>query len=131
MVQVTQSSRPMVIDLAVIGQIRALEARGSQGLLRKLVVKFADTGPATVADMRAMFVTGDPETLWRGAHGLKSSAGIVGGVQVSARCVEIERVVRRDGTAAAAALIDQLDAAADAAIEQLKALSSDDDATAR
>jgi HPt (histidine-containing phosphotransfer) domain-containing protein len=115
----------------VIHEIRTIEARGSKDLLRNVIGKFASTTPGVVADIRAKLAAGDGEVLWRAAHGLKSSASVVGAVQVSARCAEIEQMVRRDGALAAAPLIDQLDAEVAAAIEQLDALLAGADAAAR
>jgi HPt (histidine-containing phosphotransfer) domain-containing protein len=114
------------ISMAVINELRAIEARGSKGLLRTVVAKFADTTPAVLADIRAKLAAGDTELLWRAAHGLKSSAGAVGAVHVSTRCAEIEQAARRIGAAAAAPLIERLEAEAAAAIGQLQAMVTDD-----
>ncbi|MBV8166714.1 MAG: response regulator [Alphaproteobacteria bacterium] len=113
-----------LIDPAVIQELRAIEARGSKGLVRSVVLKFAAGAPAMVADIRAKHAAGDGEALWRAAHALKSSAGAVGAVQLAARCADIERIVRRDGVASATSLIAELDAAA--AIERLEALTGTD-----
>jgi HPt (histidine-containing phosphotransfer) domain-containing protein len=132
MLNQTQSFRPeSPIDPAVIEGLRAIEARGGQGLLRKIVTRFAATGPAAVADMRAKLAAGADEQLWRAAHGLKSSASVVGAVHVSARCVEIEQVVRRDGAGAAAVLIGALEADLASAIERLQAVLTGIDAAVR
>jgi HPt (histidine-containing phosphotransfer) domain-containing protein len=132
MLHMTQSFRPeSPIDPAVIEGLRAIEARGGKDLLRKVVAKFAATGPAAIADLRAKLAAGDAEPLWRAAHGLKSSASVVGAVQVVARCVEIEQIVRRDGAAAAAAAIDRLEADVAIAIERLHALLTGVDAAVR
>jgi CheY-like chemotaxis protein/HPt (histidine-containing phosphotransfer) domain-containing protein len=124
-------SETSAIDPAVIEELRAIEARGSKDLLRRVGAKFADTAPAAVAQLRAARAAGDGEGLWRGAHGLKSSASVVGAVRVSACCAEIEQVARRAGAAAAAPLIDRLAAEVAAAIGQLEALLAGSDATVR
>ncbi|MBV8535029.1 MAG: response regulator, partial [Alphaproteobacteria bacterium] len=117
------------IDGAIIQQIRVMEARGSKGLLKRVVARFIDTAPGMAADIRAKFEGRDPEALWRAAHGLKSSASAIGAVQVSVRCGDIEVTVRQSGVDGAADLVDLLDADVATAVQSLGALLADSDAT--
>jgi two-component system sensor histidine kinase/response regulator len=120
---------PEPIDSAAIRQIRIIEARGSKGLLKRVIGKFADTAPVMVADIRAKCGARDTDALWRAAHGLKSSASAVGARLVSQRCHEIELIVRQAGAESADAMLDMLDAEVAAALESLQALIADSDAT--
>jgi len=116
------------IDGAIIHQIRVMEARGSKGLLKRVVRRFIDTAPMSAADIRAKFDAGDPEALWRTAHGLRSSASAIGAVQVSSRCAEIETTARQSGVHAVADMIAQLDADVATAVQSLQTLLAEADA---
>ena len=115
------------IDTAVVDQIRTIEARGSHGLLASIIGKFAETAPAAVADITAKFDAGDSEALWRAAHGLKSSASVVGAARVAKRCAAIE-LAARSGVATAAD-VAELGADVATAVGLLRDLSTDADAT--
>jgi PAS domain S-box-containing protein len=117
------------IDAAAIQQIRVIEARGSKGLLKRVLTRFIDSGPAMAADIRAKFHARDTDALWKAAHGLKSSASAVGAVQVSMRCGEIEVAARQSGADATAGMIELLDAELAAAVRSLQSLLGEADAT--
>jgi len=117
------------IDEAAIRQIQTIEARGSKGLLKRVVGKFTDTAPVMLADIRAKCDARDADGLWRAAHGLKSSASAVGATLVSQRCNEIELAVRQAGAESADAMLDALDAEVAAAVQSLLTLVSEPDAT--
>jgi len=117
------------IDAAIIQQIRVMEARGSTGLLKRVVTRFVDTAPGMAAQIREQFGARDSEALWKAAHGLKSSAGAVGAAQISARCGAIEAAARHSGADAIADLLDLLDADVASAMQSLHSLLADTDAT--
>jgi HPt (histidine-containing phosphotransfer) domain-containing protein len=117
------------IDALAIQQIQTIEARGSKGLLKRIVTKFIGVAPVMAADIRATCNARDSDALWRVAHGLKSSASAVGATQVSLCCGEIEQVARQTGAATAATLLDGLDAEIAAAIRSLQDLIADSDAS--
>jgi PAS domain S-box-containing protein len=117
------------IDISAIEQIQTIEARGSKGLLKRIVTKFIEVAPVMAADIRSKREAGDSDAMWRAAHGLKSSASAVGATQVSLRCSEIEQVARQEGAEAAAAMLDGLVAEIEAAIRSLQVLIVDNDAT--
>jgi HPt (histidine-containing phosphotransfer) domain-containing protein len=94
-----------------------------------VVGKFTDTAPVMLADIRAKCGARDADGLWRAAHGLKSSASAVGAILVSQRCNEIELAVRQAGAASADAMLDMLDAEVAAAVQSLRALVTEADAT--
>jgi PAS domain S-box-containing protein len=117
------------IDASAIQQIRGIEARGSKGLLKRIITTFTAMAPAMAADIRAKCEARDSDALWRAAHGLKSSASAVGARQVSQCCGEIELAARQTGADSAAAMLDVLDARIGVAIQSLQALIADTDAT--
>jgi PAS domain S-box-containing protein len=117
------------IDTTAIEQIRVIEARGSAGLLKRVLTRFIDAGPAMAAEIRAKFDARDADALWKAAHGLKSSASAVGAVQVSMRCGEIETAARLSGADAAAGMIELLDAELATAVQSLQSLLGEANAT--
>ena len=116
------------IDGGIIQQIRVMEARGSKGLLKRVLTRFIDTAPGMASEIRAKFEARDPDALWRAAHGLKSSASAIGAVQLSVRCGEIETTARQSGADAVASMLDLLDADVATAVQSLHTLLADADA---
>lgn len=78
------------IDRAVLEGIRMLEGRGGQGLVEKVVALYLSDSRKQVERMRASAETGDPGSMKRAAHTLKSSSANVGAMAVSVICQEIE-----------------------------------------
>jgi two-component system sensor histidine kinase/response regulator len=91
-----------VIDEDLLGQLRALDEDGSQGLIKKLVQVYCATAPKGLADLRA--AANQPELLRKHAHYLKSSNANLG----VHRAVEILQKIE-DGDFQPDALTDLLD----------------------
>jgi two-component system, sensor histidine kinase and response regulator len=98
-----------VIDLAAVGRIRAIQGRDDTSLFERVVEQFAETAPSLAATLRAHYVAGDSEAVWRTAHSLKSSAAALGAGRLSRRCAEIEALARETGASSVGGLLDGLD----------------------
>jgi two-component system sensor histidine kinase/response regulator len=107
---ISPDSAPAVIDLAAIAQIRAIRGKDDISLFERVVAQFAETAPSLAATLRAQYVSGDSEALWRTAHSLKSSAAALGAGRLSHRCAEIETRAREAGLSSVGGLLDGLDA---------------------
>jgi len=121
----TVPARDAVIDAAVIDGLRALARPGRPSPLARALDRFVATSPAIVAAIREHRDSGDADALWRAAHSLKSSAGVLGAKQLSLRCAEIETRARDSGIEAARPLVDFLDDDLNAAISGLKAAAEE------
>ncbi len=71
---------------------------GDEELLREMVRIFLDTFPELLAAMEKAVVEGDFEVLGRGAHTLKSSAGVIGADRVFTAAKELEKTGRVEKT---------------------------------
>jgi CheY-like chemotaxis protein/HPt (histidine-containing phosphotransfer) domain-containing protein len=119
---ISSDSTPAVIDLAAVSGIRAIQGGDNTSLFERVVAQFADTAPSLAATLRAQYVSGDSEAVWRTAHTLKSSAAALGAGRLSHRCAEIERLARDAGASAVGGLLDGLDADLTAAQSGLREL---------
>jgi HPt (histidine-containing phosphotransfer) domain-containing protein len=85
-------------------------------LFRQVVSRFAENATPLLAEIRLKVRDGDPQAVWRAAHGLRSSATSIGACRVAQSCAEIEAVARENGIlpteAALAALENELETAA-------------------
>jgi HPt (histidine-containing phosphotransfer) domain-containing protein len=72
--------------------------------------------------MRESVASGDTEALWRTAHSLKSSAGVLGAVRLSELCGEIEVASRGAGIRRAGPLVETIGREVDAARQSLHAI---------
>jgi HPt (histidine-containing phosphotransfer) domain-containing protein len=113
---------PAVIDLSAIGRIRAIQGKDDSTLFERVVAQFAETAPSLAATLRAQYVSGDSEAIWRTAHSLKSSAAALGAGRLSRRCAEIEALARETGVSSVGGLLDGLDADVAAAQSGLREL---------
>ena len=84
------------LDMATIAKIRRIPGEFGTSLLGQVVSRFAANAGPIMAEMRAKARLGDSEAVWRGAHGLRSSAAAVGAYRVSQACAEIEALARRN-----------------------------------
>jgi len=94
-----------VIDTRALQALRALQRPGRPDLVGRVIGLFHSDAPRLMAEMRAAADARDVDTLRRAAHTLKSTAANLGATVLSARCREIEELVRAgDATTAGARL---------------------------
>jgi signal transduction histidine kinase/DNA-binding response OmpR family regulator/HPt (histidine-containing phosphotransfer) domain-containing protein len=106
---ISSNTAPAVIDLAAVGRIRAIQGKDDNTLFGRVVAQFAETAPSLAATLRAQYISGDSEAIWRTAHSLKSSAAALGAGRLSRRCAEIEALAREAGVSSVSGLLDGLD----------------------
>jgi signal transduction histidine kinase/DNA-binding response OmpR family regulator/HPt (histidine-containing phosphotransfer) domain-containing protein len=108
--------RSATLDLRTIDKIRRIPGEDGTSLFRQVVSRFAENATPLLAEIRLKVRDGDPQAVWRAAHGLRSSATSIGACRVAQSCAEIEAVARENGIlpteAALAALETELETAA-------------------
>lgn len=104
-------------DDAALERLRRL---GGDRLAREMGELFASLGAERVAAARAGVVYGDLDTIERAAHSLKSSAGNVGAVELQRLAESVERAAAEGRRDDAAAGVDALEAAFEAARRRIE-----------
>ena len=112
------------LDMATIAKIRRIPGEDGSSLLRQVISRFAANADPLIADIRAKAREGDPEAMWRAAHGLRSSAASIGAYRVSQLCSEIEALARDNGILPAEAVLAALEGELRAATRDLNELAA-------
>jgi len=79
-----------VLDVTMLESLRALQRAGESDIARDVVEAFLDTAPGRLKGVSGALSRKDVPTLERHAHSLKASAAMVGALQLSALCAELE-----------------------------------------
>jgi PAS domain S-box-containing protein len=85
-----------VLDPAVIDRIRAMEQRGAERLLARLIETYLGSSARLFSDAEAALERADSTALRQAAHTLKSSSANLGATELARRCAEIEALARND-----------------------------------
>jgi putative two-component system response regulator len=94
----------------VLGHLRRLEARGSQGLAAQLVDSLTSETSAQLAAVREAAVRGDGEAVYRAAHTLQGSAAMIGAESVARACAELARAARSGSVDQSEAIVAEVEA---------------------
>ena len=89
-------------------------------VLRRLVTLFVEQTPSAIDAIAAAVSAGDPEALWRAAHRLKGSCRVVGAPALEMLCAELEALGRTSEISGCAALVGELQAALEPAVEGVR-----------
>ena len=106
------------LDMTVIDRIRAMEQRGANRLLERLIKTYLTTAARLVEDAETALEKGDSDALRHAVHTLKSSSANLGASALSKRFASIElharsrrlHLARRDWSAARTAYDRAVDA---------------------
>jgi HPt (histidine-containing phosphotransfer) domain-containing protein len=119
----TEGTGPPPIDRTVLEGIRMLEGPDRQGLLEKVVSLFLSDSLKHMERIRASAEAGDPESLRRAAHTLKSSSANVGATGVSEICRKIEaETAEGNPPASGGPLFEKLESEYRSACSELRAI---------
>jgi len=88
------SDRASVLDAGAIDRIRAMELRGADRLLHRLVETYLGSSAQLLAEAEAALERADSVALRQAVHTLKSSSGNVGATELARRCADIEQLAR-------------------------------------
>lgn len=83
-----------VLDLQVVESLKALDEEGGPSLFLELIDLFVDDAAAQLRSLQTALDAGDVRLLERVAHTLKSSSANIGATQLSALCLELEKLGR-------------------------------------
>src|SRR5437773_5291305 len=97
------------VDLGALEELRSYQLEGDTDTLERLIAKFLDSARDECAEARAALSRGDPETLRRAVHGLKSSSSMFGARRLSALSARIEELSKRRTLGEAVPLVDELE----------------------
>jgi two-component system, sensor histidine kinase and response regulator len=111
------------LDMIAVDRIRRISDDNGCSMLGQVVSQFAVVSGPLLTTMRSKSRDSDPDSVWRAAHSLKSSAAALGARRVSQCCEEIEALARDNGILPSAALLAALEAELTAATDELKALA--------
>jgi HPt (histidine-containing phosphotransfer) domain-containing protein len=100
------AARP-VLDAACMAELRALDPDGKAQLVKRVLAAYQASLATLVEQLRVARGDGQWSQVSRVAHTLKSSSASIGALALSGLCAEIERLLRADDTAAAAALLER------------------------
>jgi HPt (histidine-containing phosphotransfer) domain-containing protein len=126
LVQAAPGVSEATLDMVAIDKIRAIAAKRGTSLFYGIVTQFAALSPAVLATLREKTGEADREAVWRAAHGLRSSAAVVGACRVSQRCAEIESMARDEKILPSEAVLAALDCELATATLELRALTEID-----
>jgi PAS domain S-box-containing protein len=93
---VTGTDYTGVLDLAAIDRIRAMERRGAERLLERLIETYLTSSERLMAEAEAALGRADATALRQAAHTLKSSSANLGAIELASRCAEIEGLARTE-----------------------------------
>jgi putative two-component system response regulator len=85
------NSRPASTANEVHGHLRALEARGSKGLVAQLISTMMTESSTQMSSLRGAVARGDRDGLFRAAHTLQGNASMVGAESVARVCGELAK----------------------------------------
>lgn len=85
-----------LLDEAAVDRLREW---GGSALVARMIDLFIELGPERLSQIRSGSANGEPETVERAAHSLKSSAANLGAERLRARAAELEEaaMARRSG----------------------------------
>jgi len=97
-----------LIDRKVLDEIGALESKGAQNLLARLIGLYLRDAPRMVEQVGQAMASSDHEGVRSSAHALKSSSGNIGALHFAKICREIEAAARAGQPASVARQIQAL-----------------------
>jgi len=91
-----QEPEAFSISSDAIMQLRMLEQKGAQGLLKKVVELFLNEAPKILEEIEQVFAQADAASLREAAHSLKSMSSNMGALKLADLCKKLEHM-GRDG----------------------------------
>ena len=117
-----QARESSAINLAVIEELRALDAAGSMGLARAVLEAFRDAAAPGLLRVQSALINGNIQAMGQAAHALKSSSANVGAQALSAAYRELEQCARLERNEDAPALFEQIRTEQERAVSRIDEL---------
>ncbi len=102
-----QEMDSMILERNVLKELLQLDD-GEGDILRETLEVFLESTPERIEGLAEALAAGDFQTLERLAHTLKSSAGMIGGLRMTAACARLESAERDGRLAEAPGLVDRI-----------------------
>jgi len=115
-------STPVVIDLAAIENLRALNPGDHDEFLREITGIFLEDTPRRIAELEQSLAAGDTAKFARAAHSIKGSSANLGAAALRAVAEQLERQANKEGLGGVAPLLASLRAEFSRAESELKKL---------
>lgn len=90
----TESAASDVIDEVALGKLRSLDPSGRAGVLQRVLRTYDGSLQKLMLQFEEAARGGDVQGLRHVAHTLRSSSASVGALRLSARCGEVESLIR-------------------------------------
>lgn len=110
------------LDAAALARLRELDPDGRQGIVQRVLNAFDSSLTRMLVQLGSDPDRSDPAVVAALAHQIKSSAGAVGAMALSATCAEIERRLRDGLPGDLGADVRRLIAEGEAAREAVRAM---------
>ncbi len=101
-------STPVVIDLAAIENLRALNPGDQDAFLREITGIFLEDTPQRIAELEQALAAGDAARFSRAAHSIKGSSANLGATALRAVAEQLERQSHKEGLGGVAPLLGNL-----------------------
>jgi len=115
-------SSPVVIDLAAIENLRALNPGDQDEFLREITGIFLEDTPKRIAELEQSLAAGDTAKFSRAAHSIKGSSANLGAAALRAVAEQLERQSHTEGLGGVASLLAGLRAEFSRAEAELRKL---------
>jgi HPt (histidine-containing phosphotransfer) domain-containing protein len=116
---------PVILDPAIIAELRSLDPAPGDGLLRELMAIFVHDTPPRLTEMERSLNGGDAVAFGRAAHSIKGSAANLGARELHRAADEAERCARSGNLADGRARLDEIRAEFTRAREALGVMVGD------
>jgi HPt (histidine-containing phosphotransfer) domain-containing protein len=93
------------IDPTAINNLKELNPGDDGEFLKEIIMIYLEDTPKRIAELKASLAAGDTSAFTRAAHTIKGSSSNVGAVALKAVAERMESISKRQGPAAAAALV--------------------------
>jgi PAS domain S-box-containing protein len=97
------------IDASTLDNIKAVQQPGKPDLVEKVINLYLNESQSLCKTIHEAVGTGDPQTLSKAAHSLKSSSANVGALKLASLCKELEMLGRSNSTDNAQDIVNQMD----------------------
>ena len=111
-----------VLDPDALARLEELDPLGANDLLARVLKAYQSSAARLMPQLEAARAAGDDATVRLVAHTLKSSSASIGAMALSARCAQVESLLREGTTDGLADAIDAMRAAVAEALQAIAAL---------
>ena len=111
-----------VLDPDALARLEELDPTGANHLLARVLKAYQSSAARLMPQLEAARAAGDDATVRLVAHTLKSSSASIGAMALSARCAQVESLLREGTTDGLADAIDAMRAAVAEALQAIAAL---------